>query len=97
MNRLDALLRRRARLVAKSAEQRDALARGFEALERPFALADRALAAVRYLRAHPGLVLAGVLIVAALRPRRALAWTTRAYAARRAYRLAAGGMRRLAG
>lgn len=97
MSRLDALRRRRNRLVLKSAAQRDSVARDFEMLEGPLALADRGLAAARYLRAHPGFVLAAVALVVALQPRRALAWAGRGLAAWRTYRLAATGLRRFVG
>jgi hypothetical protein len=97
MSRLDALHRRRAQLVLRTAAQRDAVTRDFVVLEGPFALADRGVAAVRYLRAHPLFVLAGVALVVALRPRRALVWAGRGLAAWRTYRLAATGLRRFVG
>jgi hypothetical protein len=97
MNRLDELRSRRNRLVLRTAAQRDSVARDFQALERPLALADRGLAAVQYLRAHPVFVLAGIAVLVALRPRRALVWAGRGYAAWRTYRLAATQVRRIAG
>ncbi|MCX7892192.1 MAG: YqjK-like family protein [Burkholderiales bacterium] len=97
MDRLAELERRRERLVLKAAAQRSALARDFRPLEPPLALADRGIAAVRYLRAHPGFVVAGVAVIVALRPRRALVWASRGFAAWRTWRWASAQLRRLVG
>ena len=95
MDRLEQLRRRRERLVLAAAAQRATLAREFRPLEAPFAIADRGIDAVRYLRAHPGFVIAGVALLVVLRPRRVLAWTSRGLAAWRSYQLVASGYRRL--
>jgi YqjK-like protein len=97
LDRIVQLQRRRERLVLMAAAQRDAVARDFRPLERPFALADSAVSAVQYLRAHPGFVVAGIAVVVVLRPRRAIAWVSRGIAAWRGYRWATVQLRRFVG
>lgn len=97
MDRIEQLHRRRERLVLMAAAQRDAVARDFRPLQRPFAIADRGIDAVHYLRAHPGFVVAGVVVLVALRPRRALTWVSRGFAAWRTYRWASATLARVTG
>ena len=76
MNRkLIRLAERRSLLIAQAAAQRDALATHMTPWRSRLALADKGIAAVRYLRSHPALIVGGALLVAALRPRRAGAGT----------------------
>jgi hypothetical protein len=72
MSRIEKLTERKARLIAKAAEQRATIAGAAVGLAGPLAWADRGLDAVAYLKARPWLAAglgAGLL---ALRPRRAL-------------------------
>lgn len=68
---------RQQRLLARSTMLRAALARDLQALEGPARWADQGLAGWRWLRAHPEWPLAGVALVALLRPRRAWRWSLR--------------------
>jgi hypothetical protein len=78
--------RRRERLIGKAAAQRDEVALLAARWERPLALADRAIAATEYLRAHPGYVVAAIGVVVILSPRRAFRWAGRGLALWRGYR-----------
>ncbi|MEN6585006.1 MAG: YqjK-like family protein [Sulfuricella sp.] len=78
-SRLIELAERRERLVAKIALQRGELARHAAPLNSVFAVADKGVAALRFLQRHPGLVAGAVGLVVALRPRRALAWLGRGW------------------
>lgn len=66
--RMSAVMQRRGELLARIAAQRGQVAQFASRWEAPLALADQGLAAVRYVRAHPGLV-AGVVAVVVLRRR----------------------------
>ena len=83
---LVAIVRRREHLIARCAAQRNAVAGVFRDLERPIAVADRALAVVRFFRAHPLLVLAAVAVVVGLRRRGVLPLAARALTAWRMWR-----------
>lgn len=63
---------RRRLLVLRSAALRGALARHSQALEAPFAAADRVRAGARWLYAQRALVTLGVVVVLVVRPRRAV-------------------------
>jgi hypothetical protein len=65
-----ALAARRERLVAQAAAQRAALARDLAPWRAPLALADRGLAALRYLKRHPALLVGVTVAFAAWRPKR---------------------------
>jgi hypothetical protein len=78
MNRkLARLAERRSLLVAQAAVQRTALELNLAPWRARLALADRGIAAVRYVRSRPALILGVALLVAALRPRRAGTWLQR--------------------
>ena len=80
-HKLTELAARRARLVAQAEAQRATLAQGMQRWRAPLAIADQGLAAVRYVRSHPVLLVgAGVLLVA-LRANRAAAWLQRGWVA----------------
>lgn len=64
------LAERRERLVAQAAAQRAALAQNLAPWRAPLALADRGVAALRYVRRHPALLVVATLTIAALRPQR---------------------------
>ena len=67
-NRMPSVMQRRGELLARIASQREQLAGVATRLQTPFAVADRGLAAVRFLRSHPALV-AGVAAVLVMRRR----------------------------
>jgi len=78
-NRLIELAERRERLVAKIAMQRGELAYHAAPWKGVCAIADKGIAAARFLQRHPGLVAGAVGLLVALRPRRALAWLGRGW------------------
>jgi len=82
--------RRKERLIARCAAQRDALAGVLRDLERPIAVADRALAIARFFRAHPALVFVAAAILVAFRRRGALGLLGRGLAVWRAWRSISG-------
>ncbi len=75
------LAERRSLLIAQAGVQRTALAHNLAPWRARLALADRGIAAVRYVRSRPGLLLAAALLVAALRPRRVGTWLQRGWLA----------------
>ncbi len=75
------LAERRRLLIAQAEAQRTALAHNLAPWRARLALADRGIAAVRYVRSRPGLLLAGALLVAALRARRVGTWLQRGWLA----------------
>jgi len=75
--KLTHLAERRRLLIAQAAAQRTALATDMTPWRARLALANKGIAAVRYVRSHPALVLGVALLVAALRPRRAGTWLQR--------------------
>lgn len=77
--RLVQLARRREQLVARSGQLREHLGSQHTPLPRLLAWADRGQAAWHWVLAHPAPVLAGVLGVLLLRPRRALRWAWRGW------------------
>lgn len=82
----DDILARKARLIERIANQRGQLAERVAALQPLIRIADKGIAAVRSVRAHPALVAVGIGIVFALRPRRAIAWLRRGFFAWRTAR-----------
>lgn len=64
------LAERRERLVAQAAAQRTVLAQNLEPWRAPLALADRGVAALRYARRNPALLVGAMLMIAVLRPKR---------------------------
>jgi hypothetical protein len=75
--KLTQLAERRQKLVAQAAAQRTVLAINMEPWHARLALADRWVAALRYIRRHPALMLGAALALAALRPRRVGKWLQR--------------------
>lgn len=71
------LAERKLALLIRSAELRVTLAQEARVLQTPLAAADQAVAATQWLRAHPQWVAGGLLVLALLRPRRALGWASR--------------------
>lgn len=76
-SRETALAARKQQLLIRSAELRVTLAHQSQTLQGPLALADQAVSGTRWLRDHPQWPLGALLLLAVLRPRRALAWATR--------------------
>ena len=82
MNRkLIRLAERRSLLIAQAAAQRTALTTAMTPWRSRLALADKGIAAVRYVRSHPALIVGAALLVAALRPRRTGTWLQRGWLA----------------
>ncbi len=80
MNRkLTRLAERRRQLVARAAAQRTALAHDLAPWRARLALADRGIAALRYVRRHPALMVGAALLLVALRPRRVGTWLQRGW------------------
>lgn len=75
------LAERRSLLIAQAEAQRTALAHNLAPWRARLALADRGIAAVRYVRSRPGLLVAAALLVAALRPRGVGTWLQRGWLA----------------
>ena len=85
----------RARLLARAALEREQLSVQLEAWRAPLALVDKSIAATRYLRRHPQWIVAAAVVLALLRPRRALAWARRGFIAWRTWRWIASTAREL--
>lgn len=82
MSRKLALLAERRRLlIAQAAIQRAALAHDVAPWRPRLALADQGIAAVRYVKNHPALLVGAALALAALRPRRVGTWLQRGWLA----------------
>ena len=82
MNRkLAELAERRSLLVAQAAAQRAGLARDAAPLRVRLALVDQGMEAARYVAHRPALIVGAVLLLAALRPRRAGRWLQRGWLA----------------
>lgn len=77
--RLIELAVQRERLVARIAVQRGELAARLGPVRGACAVADKGVAAVRYLQRHPVLVAGSVAVTVALRPRSAFAWLRRGW------------------
>lgn len=71
------LAARQQQLLIRSAELRVTLAHQSQTLQGPLALADQAVSSVHWLRSHPQWPLGALLLLAVIRPRRALAWAGR--------------------
>lgn len=74
------LARRHQQLLVRSAELRITLGHQAQVLQAPLALADQARAGLQWLRAHPQWPLGALLLIAVMRPRRALRWVSRLWA-----------------
>lgn len=96
MNPLTEIRARRARLMARAAVERERVSVQLHAWEAPLALADKSFAAARYVRRHPQWIVAAVVLLAVLRPRRALAWVRNGLIAWRAWRWISQSLRGLA-
>lgn len=72
---------RRERLIADTARQRAALQQTAQVWRGPLAVADRGVAALRYLKRHPIWLVGGVAAVVLLYPRGMQKWLARGWAA----------------
>ena len=77
---------RKERLIARCAAQRAAIAGAFQELRGPVAIADRAIAVVRFFREHPLLLAGAVAVIAAVRRRTLVGLFARGLAAWRLWR-----------
>lgn len=73
MNNED-LIERQQRLLVRSAQLRLILADQAQVLQKPLALADQAQSGVQWLYRNPLWPLGALMLVALVRPRRAMAW-----------------------
>jgi hypothetical protein len=89
-NQLIALAARRSQLSARAQVEREAIARALAPADKAATVVVSLLAASRRAvgeaRKHPELVLTGVALLVALRPRRALSWLARGWSLWRVYR-----------
>ena len=84
--RLAAIEAKRAHLLERAARERADLAQALQTWTQPLAFVDRCIDAVRYVISSPPLVAAAALVLALLRPRRALRWAQRGFALWQGYR-----------
>ena len=96
MNPLTEIRARRAHLMARAAVERERICVQLHAWEAPLALADKCYAAARYVHRNPQWIVAAVVLLVVLRPRRALSWARNGLIAWRAWRWMSQSMRRLA-
>ena len=97
MNGLDQIRSRRADLIARAAVERERVSVQIDKWRSAFVLADRAVALARAIRGHPEWSVAAAVLIVVLRPRRALAWVRRGFAAWRAWRWIEQTLRAAAG
>jgi hypothetical protein len=76
----------RERLIARADAQRAVVSEGFRQLRGPIAIADGAISAVQYLKAHPVLVATAVAALVAFRGRGAVSFAGRALSIWRVWR-----------
>jgi hypothetical protein len=78
MSAIERIRQRRAELIARAAQQRDDIAAALGTLRAPLAVADKGIAAVTYVKSHPGIAAAAIVATAVISPRRTLRWAQRA-------------------
>jgi len=93
--RLIELAQRKQSLLSRAETERGMLASGFDALRQPLAIADKGVATVAYLKAHPLILLAGVVVVMLARPRGAMRWLSRGFVVWKAWRALGAWSQRL--
>jgi hypothetical protein len=81
-----ALAERKRRLIERIEAQRKQIARGSEVLQKPAALADKVVEAVRYVKAKPWIAGVGVAVALALRRRHLWRWVGRGWTVWRGWR-----------
>lgn len=82
----DDLVLRQQRLLMRSIELRINLADQAQVFKQPLAVADQARAALQWLYRNPQWPLGALLVVAVLRPRRAIIWSSRFLLAWRSFK-----------
>ena len=82
----DDLIVRQQRLLVRSAQLRLLLADQAQILQKPLARADQAQSGLQWLYRNPLWPLGALVLVALVRPRRAMAWSGRLRIARRVRR-----------
>ena len=75
------LMLRQKHLIARSAQLRTLISEQTKVLKRPLALVDQASVALQWFYRNPKWPLAAVLIIAVLRPRKTIVWTSRLWGA----------------
>lgn len=85
---LTELARRKEQLIARAERQRRVISVSCLQLRKPLGMADRGVAVVRCLKAHPLLLAAGILAAAAVGRRSLLGWFGRGLFVWRALRSA---------
>ena len=85
-DRMAAVALQKGRLIARADAQRAAVSEGFRQLRGPIAVADGAISAVQYLKAHPALVATAVAVLVAFRGRGAVSLAGRALSIWRVWR-----------
>ncbi|HET7776214.1 MAG TPA: YqjK-like family protein [Azospira sp.] len=83
--RLLELAHKRGRLTARIQAQREALAQDSWPLAASLGAADTGALGLRWLKAHPGTVGAGLALSFILRPKRVFRWLRRGYLGWKAY------------
>jgi hypothetical protein len=78
VSRLADIARKREQLIARSAEQRRAIAESLEGCRGVLSIADRGLAWGKWARGHPVLIAIATAGFVAVRPRLGLRWVVRA-------------------
>lgn len=78
MSAIERIIQRRAELITRAAQQRDDIATALGTLRAPLAVADKGVAAVTYVKSHPGIAAAVIVATAVISPRRTLRWAQRA-------------------
>lgn len=89
--RLAEFSRQRTELIVRSAEQRATLEEHFHTWRLPIAIVDKGIAAWRFARARPSLLVGFGVAFAVARPRRAIKWLRRGWTLWRYYRSMASG------
>jgi hypothetical protein len=84
--RLVAIETKRVHLIERAARERADLAQALQSWAQPLGFIDRCLGAARYVLSRPPLVAGAMLLLALLRPRRALRWAQRIWGLWRGYR-----------
>lgn len=95
MSRSADLRDKHARLLVRAALEREQLSAQLDAWRAPLALLDRGVAAARQVRRHPEWLVAVAVVIALVRPRRALAWARRGFILWRAWRWVSGAAREI--
>ena len=96
MNPLTEIRARRAHLMARAAVERERISVQLHAWEAPLVLVDKSIAAARYVRRNPQWIVAAVVLLVVLRPRRALSLARNGLIAWRAWRWISQSLRGLA-